>query len=46
MNFLLKYGIFMINGYVRHDDDANVENIFELNKWSLIKGNEKDWLSY
>lgn len=44
MNFLLKYGIFMINGYVRHDDDSNVENIFELNKWALIKGNEKDWL--
>ncbi|GAA6326308.1 hypothetical protein F350042L8_34060 [Fusobacterium ulcerans] len=44
MNFLLKYGIFMINGYVRHDDESNVENIFELNKWALIKGNEKDWL--
>lgn len=44
MNFLLKYGIFMINGYIRHDDNANVENIFELNKWALIKGNEKDWL--
>lgn len=46
MNFLLKHGIFMINGYVRHDDDSNVENIFELNKWALIKGNEKDWLRY
>lgn len=43
VKLLLKHGIFIIDGYIR-EKEKSLESILKLNKWGLVKGNEKDWL--
>ena len=44
IKIFLKHGIFILEGYIRHNDPINSENILNLNKWSRISGDKKDWL--
>lgn len=44
IKIFLKHGIFILEGYIRHNDSVNSENILSLNKWSRISGDNKDWL--
>ncbi|MBC2857244.1 hypothetical protein H3N56_12455 [Cetobacterium sp. 2A] len=44
IRFLYKHGIILIDGYIRHDDSVNRDNILKLNTWSREKGDGKNWL--
>lgn len=44
IRFLYKHGILIIEGYIRHGDKVNSDNILKLNTWSREKGNGKNWL--
>lgn len=44
IRFLYKHGIIIIDGYIRHEDKVNSDNILKLNTWSREKGNGKNWL--
>lgn len=40
----LKHGIFIIKGYIRHNDDISSENILKLNEWTRMSGDKLEWL--
>lgn len=37
IRFLYKHGIIIIDGYMRHGDKVNSDNILKLNTWSREK---------
>ena len=41
---LYRHGIIYIEGYIRHQDQINSENIFKLNQWSRERGDSNKWL--
>lgn len=44
IKIFLKHGIFIIKGYIRHNDDINSENILKLNEWTRMNGDKLEWL--
>lgn len=44
IKILYKHGIIFIEGYIRHGDSINEENILKLNQWSREKGDSNKWL--
>lgn len=44
IKIFLKHGIFIIKGYIRHNDDINSENILKLNEWTRMSGDKLEWL--
>lgn len=44
IKIFLKHGIFIIKGYIRHNDDINSENILKLNEWTRMSGDKLKWL--
>lgn len=44
IKILYKHGIVFIEGYIRHGDSINEENILKLNQWSREKGDSNKWL--
>lgn len=44
IRFFYKHGIIFIEGYIRHGDSINEENILKLNQWSRESGSSNKWL--
>lgn len=44
IKILYKHGIIFIEGYIRHGDPINEENILKLNQWSRENVNSNKWI--
>lgn len=44
IKIFLKHGIFIIKGYIRHNDNINSENVLKLNEWTRMSGDKLEWL--